>query len=196
MTIDTLLRVLSILITAALALLRERMTAKPRLVCYNSHTAALVSPAGHIYGIHNLVVRNIGKKQANNVRVGHIVTPQSHKPDGSILTNYVYNVWPTISFREETSPKGAYDLLFPVLAPKQQITLSYGYEAPTTASNITGLVRCDEQIAVAIDAMPAPHPPRVLVWYLLASAALGTATLIYALLRAGVYLIHPGLIPS
>lgn len=88
-----------------------------------------------IINTHSVIVRNSGRFPLKNVRVGHAVLPSD------------YSVYPVTKFDVTNLPGGGSDICFPVLAPKEEISISYLYSAPTVAQNINSYVKSDEVLA-------------------------------------------------
>lgn len=115
---------------------------------------------------HAVVVRNVGKKTANNVRIDHAVFPLS------------FGVHPPIRHTVTRQGDGA-EVLFPVLVPGEQVTISYLYFPPLTWDRINGWVKCDEGMARAINVIPSTPPPRGVRWVLNAFTFVGASALLY-----------------
>lgn len=133
---------------------------------YSDISANMAHISSMYIGTHALVVRNVGKVSAKNVRLGH-----KRLPD--------YNVFPVTKYEVTVLPGGGKEISFPTLVPGEQITISYLYFSPTVCSQVNTHVKSDEGLAKIIDVIPAPNLPmwqKVLFWILL---FLGTSTVIY-----------------
>lgn len=112
---------------------------------------------------HAIVVRNVGKKTAHNVRIGHARFPPGfsiHPPQNHELA------WFGVSA----------ELIIPTLVSQEQITISYLYFPPLLWSDVVGPVKCDEGMAKSISVTattPWPRPIRFLMW---AMAFLGASS--------------------
>lgn len=73
---------------------------------------------------HALVIVNGGRAPAMNVRIGHLVLPQH------------YHVSPSLNFSIESVKDSGDDIVFPILRPKEQVTVSYLYFQALTPSQI------------------------------------------------------------
>lgn len=117
-------------------------------------------------GTHAVVVRNSGRLSARNVRLGHKSLPN-------------YNIYPNTKYEVTSLPNGGKEIVFPILVPNEQITISYLYFAPTTCSEINTYIKSDEGLAKVIDVIPAPSVAtwlKILIYVLL---FVGLSTVIY-----------------
>ena len=135
------------------AWLSQRMERRPRLVTFMSHATAvpIQSPEGESFSInsHSIVVRNVGRRAAHNVRLGHDFLPQ----------NYV--VWPQVAYETVELKNGGWEILFPTLVPGEQITVTYLYQSPITFQRINTHTKSDEgyaEIVLAIEVPPSLGP--------------------------------------
>jgi hypothetical protein len=124
---------------------------------------------------HTVVIRNAGSIAAHNVRVPHT----------GLLRQANIHVWvdPGIHYSTNVLPGGQEELLFPILVPKQQVTISYLYFPPITFLNINLPVRCDEGLATVLNVLPTPQPPRWVRIGIFFLAAIGIVTLLYGLVE-------------
>ena len=123
-----------------------------------------------VVNTHAFVVRNEGKLPAHNVSVSHYVLP-------------AYSVAPPVPHRRDDLPAGGVALIFPTLAPKEQVTITYLYFPPLIWSQINAGVRSDEVVAQPILVAPARQ---FSPWALRAVAVLfymGVALATYLLVR-------------
>jgi hypothetical protein len=149
---------------------------RPKLVTYISHTFAIRlnppnegAPALQVH-THSLVIRNIGRKPAKNVRIGHNVLPN-------------FQVFPQIQYEVVTLPSEGSEILFPTLVPREQITINYLYYPPVLWSNVNTLEKSDEGLARRVNVLLTRQYPK---WFQLLSAImflLGVATLVYWVAR-------------
>lgn len=117
-------------------------------------------------GTHAVVVRNSGRLSAKNVRLGHKSLPN-------------YYIYPNTKYEVTSLPNGGNEIIFPILVPNEQITISYLYFAPTTYAEINTYVKSDEGLAKVIDVIPAPNLiawQKVVLYILL---FMGLSTIIY-----------------
>lgn len=112
---------------------------------------------------HALVVRNVGKKTAHNVRVAHARFPPGfsiHPPQNHQLNFFGQ----------------AAELIIPTLVAQEQITISYLYFPPTLWSDVIGPVKCDEGMAKSINVSVSTPWPRGVRWLIWAMAFIGATS--------------------
>jgi hypothetical protein len=117
-------------------------------------------------GTHAIVVRNSSRLSAKNVRLGH-----------KTLQNY--SIYPSTQYEIVNLPNGGWEIIFPILVPGDQITISYLYFAPLTYAEINTHVKSDEGLAKVIDVIPTPS---LAVWQKVILCILlfvGLSTLVY-----------------
>lgn len=95
-----------------------------------------------------MVIRNVGKRAANGVRVSHFILP----PD--------FSVYPAVPWTIEVLPGGGRDLVFPLMVPGQQVEINYLYPPPIMFGQVTIGVRSVEGFAKVVNVLPTPQPPR------------------------------------
>lgn len=153
---------------------------RPRLLTWYHYTTTVTLPATPpattqtTVNTHAFVVRNEGKLPAHNVSVSHFVLP-------------AYNVYPLVPHRREDLPTGGVALIFPTLAPKEQVTITYLYVPPLVWSGVNAGVRSDDAVAEPIIALTVRKFPQ---WVYLALGALiylGVAAATYLLVRFGFW---------
>ncbi len=115
-------------------------TRGPRLVVYFGHTSAFTirwgqsnpSPPTTIH-THTLIIRNIGRVAANNVRVGHFVWPD------------YFDVQPPTQHRVEgVSNSNSKEIVIDKIVPRDEVHISYLYYPPLTWQRIHSSVKSDE----------------------------------------------------
>lgn len=151
---------------------------RPRLVTFYSHVSSfnIQGPTPGIVNTHAIIVRNTGRKSCVNVRVSHeVVVPN--------LT-----VYPSVSFTRNPLPGGGEELLFPVLVPDEQVTISYLYFPPLTWNQIRTFVRSDEGLAKVLNVLPTPQLPPWARRIVIGILYFGLASLIYFLAEVGLWL--------
>jgi hypothetical protein len=125
---------------------------RPRLVVYLPYASAFVVPVEGRppMGVHThaVVIRNVGRRTATNIRVPHFFLPDS------------YTLWPAVAFRVEDVPNAGRDIVIPSLVEGQQVTINYLYGPPVLAENVTDTarIRSDEGFARVITVLPTPLP--------------------------------------
>lgn len=80
---------------------------------------------------HSLVIGNIGKAPANNVRVMHGILP------------HTYTIYPPINHHRDNN-----EITIASLAPGEFVSITYLYFPPLLWSQIDLLVKCDECLSV------------------------------------------------
>ena len=99
------------------ALIKHYAEARSKVVSFIGHASAFVVQGEYPTSVHthSIVVRNAGRKAATNVRLAHAVLPPN------------ITVYPPINYLIERNPEGAGEIVFPILVPKEQVTVSYLY---------------------------------------------------------------------
>ena len=113
--------------------------------------AKLISFIGHVSSFtlnneektpvftHSIIVRNTGRKTANNVRLGHNVMPVN------------VTVSPKIEYQIKEFQGGGSEIVIPTMVPKEQITISYLYFPPITWDQINTYTKSDEGFAKIVN---------------------------------------------
>lgn len=171
--------VLAVLLGAWLSRVLER---RPRLITWLGHASAIQirPPQGQPMYVHThaVVVRNVGRRPATNVRIGHNYLP----PD--------FSIYPSVNFQVNTLPAGGAEVVFPVLVPNKQITITYLYYPPVTWGQVNAYTKSDEGLARVISVLPAPQPPRWFVrtaWVLI---FVGFVASVHLLIQFGLWLMR------
>jgi hypothetical protein len=170
--------VLALFVGAALDRFLER---RPRLIAYFAHTSAFrVAGATPIQiHTHGIVVRNTGKRPAQNVRVSHYVLPD-------------FNVFPDVPFQVENLPAGGRDIVFPTLVPGQQISISYLYFPPLLFNQIHSGIRHNDGFATEVSVLPTPQYSAWVLRVLRTLVVLGiiaASYILYVCIRAVIRII-------
>ena len=144
---------------------------KPKLITYVGHASAfqLKNPGQPQVQVHthSIVIRNAGKKPASNVRVSHFSLPN-------------YQVFPDIVCHVEQLPNGNQDIVFPILVPGEQVSISYLYFPPLIWNQVHDRIKFDEGFARVLDVLPTPQLPRWLRGVLWALICIGAFAIVYA----------------
>jgi hypothetical protein len=164
------------------ALFNRFLERRPRVVVFYGHVGVfqLRGPQSGTVHTHSVVIRNSGRLTAHNVRVPHNAIPPG--PSGPLLH---ISVVPDVAHSTNQLPAGGEELLFPVLVPGEQVTVSYLYFPPLTFNQINLPIRSDEGMARQINVLPTPQLPRWLLVVLWALLVIGVIAIIYAGLEAG-----------
>lgn len=163
----------AIVVSAVSIGLSRILERRSKLVAYFGHVSefTLVANQPRVH-THAVVVRNTGKKPAHNVRMAHQVLP----PNVSVL--------PLVQYTTIALPGGGAELLFPILVPGEQITVSYLYFAPLTFNQINRGVKSDEGFAKPIDVLPTPQLPKWQQRLLQVLLIVGIGTICFVLFTA------------
>ncbi len=158
------------------ALLKHYTEARSKVVSFVGHASAFTlqgeNPA--LIHTHAIVVRNAGRKAATNVRLTHAVLPIN------------ITVYPPVQYSIERNPEGAGEIVFPVLVPKEQVTISYLYFPPLLWNQINVNTKSDEGFAKIINVIPMPQPNKAILASVWALVFVGASFLFYWLVRFSI----------
>lgn len=170
---DAAVKVVSAFLTAIIGLTWKRYAeGRPRVVQYFVHSGAVPIAAGGAvqaaFAVHThaLVIRNTGKKSAENLRLGH-----HHLPAFAITPPVQYQL------------NGANEILVPRLVPGESLTLTYVYFPPLTWNQIHAYAKTDEMLVQHLRVQPQVQPSRVVLLLVGVLMFTGAATLVYWSLR-------------
>lgn len=157
--------VLALFVGAALNRLLER---RPKLIAYFAHTSAfrLAGPNPVQIHTHGIVIRNVGGRPAQDVRVRHHLLPD-------------FNVFPDTGHRVEDLPGGGREIVFPTIVPREQVSISYLYFPPVLFNQIHAGIRHSHGFAQEVTVLPTPQYPAWVLRLLRALVVLGTITMLY-----------------
>jgi hypothetical protein len=158
-------------------LINRAIERKPRLIAYFTHASAfpLQTPTPLTINTHGIVIRNVGKRSATDVRVRHHVLPQ----------NFI--VYPPVEHRVENIQGGGVEIIFPTLVPNEQVSISYLYFPPLIYNQIHAGIRHRDGFATEVTVLPtSQHPAWVSksLWLLL---LLGLITFMYLIFKSSSY---------
>jgi hypothetical protein len=122
----------------ALYLVNRFFERRARLIFFNSNVGFFRLKTGDIH-THSIVIRSAGKLPAHSVRLPHNFP--------LAVTNINVSVLPQINYTIQLLPTGGDEVLFPLLAPGQTVTVSYLYFPPINFNQIHQAVVCDEGTA-------------------------------------------------
>ncbi|KKK48481.1 hypothetical protein LCGC14_3144670, partial [marine sediment metagenome] len=129
------------------AALNHFLQNRPKLVAHYGHVSGFHSQRGDEEPInihtHSVVIRNVGRKSAKNIRVSH-----NYLPD--------YSVYPDITYEVNVLPGDGAEITIPTLVPKEEVIISYLYFPPITYGQILTTVKSDEGSAKIINVWLAP----------------------------------------
>jgi hypothetical protein len=177
LVVDIAAPLLALVVGAAL---NHALEARPRLISYLAHASAFRSsrPDGSPFTVHthSVVLRNSGKKSATNVRLGH-----NRLPD--------FQVYPDVQYQVLDLPNGGKEILFPVVVPQKQITVSYLYFPPVTWDQINSHLESDEGPVKVITVLPTAQLPKWQLNALRVLVYLGLVTAVYLVYLTGGWLV-------
>ncbi|MEE9129671.1 MAG: hypothetical protein V3T84_06600 [Phycisphaerales bacterium] len=161
------------------AILNHLFARRPRLIAYYGHVAAFTAWSGTenevILHTHEIVVRNAGRRPAKNVRLGHAELPQ-------------FQVNPAVAYSVQDLPGGGQEILFPLLVPGEQITVSYLYFPPTIYSQINTSLKSDEGFGKVLNVLLTIQYPTWFNHTVLMLIALGIGSLFYLIIILLIWL--------
>lgn len=155
------------------AFIKHYLEGRSRLVTYIGHVGSFPVGNGPRTHTHSTVLQNVGKKSAANVRIPH----------GVPLSSVSVQVSPPVHYTFENNPTGAFQILIPTLAPKEQITISYLYHEPIVWSSVTWQPKSDDGLAEIVQAIATPRPNKVIQYLFGLMALTGLTFAIYWLVR-------------
>ncbi len=147
-----------------------------KLISYLGHVSAFIlrdEKRTQVY-THAIVVRNAGKKTANNVRIGHNQLP----PD--------FQIYPSVPHKVESIATGGSEILIEKLVPGEQITVSYLYSPPLTWGQINSYTKSDEGFAEILNVVPTPQASKWVINLLWVLIGIGVIAIIYVIV--GVFI--------
>ena len=125
---------------------------------------------------HDVVIQNVGKKAANNVRVSHNVLPEQ------------FNLFPSVPYSIEPLPDGKKDIVIAKLVPQQLIVISYLYYPPLLWSQVHAGIRSDEGFAKQVQMLLQRKVPTWLAVFSVIGFLIGCLTVLYLIWRGLKYL--------
>jgi len=178
--LDAVLKLASPVLTALIGWISKHyFEARPKLVTYLVHASAIPLNNGTdtIINTHSIVVRNVGRRTATNLRIGHNNLPPS------------YQVFPAVPYTVTRGPKDSAEILIPNLVPDEQILVSYLYFPDLTWHNVNAYTKADHGFAEVINIIPSKGPSRILVAAFWLFAFLGASAVLYTLARWAIHLV-------
>jgi len=172
--IETIAKIASPIITLLLgAVIKYYTERRSKLVSFLGHisTFKLRNENQTLVFAHSIVVRNAGGKSATNVRIGHNFLPPN------------IQVSPSVKYAIESNPEGGTEIIFPIIVPKEQITISYLYFPPVTWDQVNTYIKSDDGFANILNVISMPQPSKsviAIVWFLI---FMGTSFSMYWLVK-------------
>jgi hypothetical protein len=169
MDFDLLGKIIAPILTGVVGILIKRyLEARPKLITWLIHTAAIPmnDQNGTTVNTHSIVVRNGGKRTANNVRIGHNFLP-------------AFQIFPQLSHEIIPGKDNSAEILIPTLVPGEQINISYIYFPPDVWNQVNSYCKSDEMSAKYVNIIPAVQLNKwqlSVIWSLM---FVGASTLVY-----------------
>jgi hypothetical protein len=158
------------IITAVVGfILKAYFEAKPKLVTYLVHASAIPLHDENKTDVntHSIVVRNAGKKTANNVRIGHNILPRS------------FQLYPQLTHEIITGPNDSAEILIPTLVPGEQVSISYLYFPPVVWGQVHSYCKSDEVNAKYLNVAPSPQLSKMQLAAIWSLIFIGASTVVY-----------------
>jgi len=159
------------------ALLNKLIESREKLIAHlgyiSSHRVRSAEPDGEptLVNTHSVIIKNTGRKAAKNVRLGHTFLPD-------------VNVFPDVDYTTNPLPGGGTEIVFPTLAPKKEVTVSYLYFPPDTWERVNTHIESDEGpakiVQVLLQQQPKPWQLKI-IWFLIIVGLIAT---VYGLVEA------------
>ncbi|MFA5164202.1 MAG: hypothetical protein WC481_01390 [Candidatus Omnitrophota bacterium] len=146
---------------------------KPKLIAYYTHASAFNTAGNNPITIHThgIIIKNIGRKSAMDVRVRHNILPQNYK------------VYPIVDHHVQNLPGGGSEIVFPILVQNEQVSISYLYFPPLIYNQIHAGIRHSEGFASEVAVLPTPQYPDWMRRGLYVLLILGSITFIYMFIK-------------
>lgn len=177
---DLLAKIAGPIISAIIGgILKIYAEGKSSLVSFIGHVSAftLADEQRSVVHTHSVVVRNAGRKAAKNVRLSHAVLPLN------------ITIHPQVKHTIERNPDESGEIVFPVLVPKEQVTISYLYFPPLLWNQINANAKSDDGFAKIIKVIPSPEPNGTVYALLWTLVFIGASFTFYWLTRLIISLL-------
>lgn len=182
-SLDAVLKLSSPILTALIGWIsKQYLDAKPKLVTYLVHASAIPLNDGSetVVNTHSVIVRNVGKRTATNIKVGHNNLPPS------------FQVFPPVPYTVTKGPKDSAEILIPNLVPEEEVSISYLYFPGLTWHGINSYTKSDEGFAEVIKFIPSKGPSKFFVAMFWLFAFLGASVFMYAAAKWAFHLASLG----
>jgi hypothetical protein len=147
---------------------------RPALTSYFGHVSAFkyTLDDGRKVDIytHSVVLRNAGRKSANNVRLKHTTLPD-------------FQIVPPVVHSMVDLADGAKEILIPTMVPSEQLTISYLYFPPLTYANVNAGIKSDEGFATQIPVLLQRQYPKWMSRLSVVLVLLGLGAVVYAAIK-------------
>ena len=123
---------------------REKLIAHIGYIASHNTVAKEEGQEPSIVNTHSVIIKNVGRKAAKNVRLGH-----NYLPD--------VTVYPDIKYLINALPGGGKEIVFPTLTPKKEVMISYLYFPPNVWSEINTHIESDKGPAKVVQVLLQPQ---------------------------------------
>jgi hypothetical protein len=139
------------------------------LIAYFTHATAFNLTGANPVTVHThgIVIKNIGRHPAIDIRVRHNFLPQH------------FNIHPGVEYQVRNLPNGGAEIIFPRLVQNEQVSIAYLYSPPVVYSQIHAGIRHSDGFATEVTALPTPQYPPWILRGLLLLLILGSIALFY-----------------
>ena len=154
----------------------QRLEKRPKLLSHWGHVSSFnyQKEDGNtgIVNTHSVVIMNVGRRAATNVRLSHHFLPE-------------FNISPPVEYQLKEVPNSGKDIVIPTVIPNQQLTISYLYFPPITYAEVNAGVKCDEGFAPQIPVLLQRQYPNWFNYSAVVLMIVGMVTLAYVLFELG-----------
>lgn len=158
-----------------------RFLTQPKLVYYLVHAAStplrLPEAQNSAVNTHSILIRNIGRAPAHNVRLSHFILPPT------------FSLNPAVRYTREEVPDSGDDIVIPILARNEEVTVTYLYPASYNFSQVNARVRCDEGLGQVLSVLSVRQYPKwvnVTFRYLMLAGFVATLYLLIGIVRSAI----------
>lgn len=145
------------------------ITKRSKLIIFLGHASSFTMRGENpsTFNTHHIVIRNVGRVSANNVRIGHFVLPDH------------FQLYPPIPHTVVRIEGGIAEIVIPKFVPEEQVTISYLYAPPLLWNQIHAYTKSDEGFAKLLNVLPTPQYPKWVSRTIWTLSFVGLAALIY-----------------
>lgn len=154
---------------------------RPKLISYFGHVSTHQMNPPNAQGFrvftHEVVIRNVGRVPATNVRVQHATLPDFH-------------VFPPVQHHVDRTPGGSTDIVIPSIVRNEQVVISYLYFPPLTAAQVNTGIKSDQGFATQIPVLLQRVFPMWFQRIVICLLVLGVVTTAYLSYEGITWLTH------
>lgn len=156
---------------------------KPKLIAYFTHASAFNLTGDNPVTVHThgIVIKNIGRKSATDIRIRHNFLPKD------------FYVHPVVEYQVQNLPSRGVEIVFPALVQNEQVSISYLYFPPVVYSQIHAGVRHSDGFATEVTVLPTPQYPAWLLRGFRLVLVLGVIAFFYLtfeIVRFGLWVLN------